>query len=134
MNPADLFGLPLDRIGEQLVRAVSPGLVALLPATAAATRGIVRVIRKRIPSIDGNLAQSVTVGVSFAVVIVTASANSVFGDGTDAREIVGLLLIAAMNGGLATGLHEWLTDRNPERNEIDAERASFLWPIDEQDR
>jgi hypothetical protein len=116
----DLFGLPLDRLGEELVKAVSPGLVALLPATAAATRQIVRVIRKRIPSIDGNLAQSVAVGVSLSVVAVTASANGVFADGTDARELAGLLLIAAINGGLATGVNEWLTDRGGQEPEGEA--------------
>ena len=115
MNGLDLFGI--DQIGEQLVRAVSPGLVALLPATAAATRQIVRVIRKRLPQIDGNYAQTVAALVSLAVVVVTASGNGVFADGTDLRECVGVLLIAAINAGLATGVNEWLTDRGDAKAE-----------------
>lgn len=129
----DLFSL--DKIGEQLVQAISPGLVIMLPATAAATRQIVRVARKRVPAIDGNCAQTVAVIVSLAVVAITASGNAVFADGTDARELAGLLLIAAVNAASATGVNEWLKDRPSDntlkREAEDARRDVFLTGFDD---
>lgn len=117
-----MFGLNLNDIGAQVVQWVSPGLVVLMPAVAVATRQIVRFVRRRFwTSLDGNAVQTLTACCSVVAVTIVASTNNVFADGTDYREITGLLLLAGVNTLSAIGVNEALTDRGGSEGEDGSE-------------
>lgn len=99
---------------QPLLEKVSPDLIPLIPLTAPGIKFAIDIARRSLfPRLQGNIIQTVTFLLALAVVVVEAGiATDIFANGTDVREIGGLVIVAALNSAGATWLDQLLTNTN----------------------
>lgn len=101
-----------ESILTELLRQTNPSALVWVAGAGVAAKFGMDLIKRFIPSLQGNLVQTATFGVSLAAAVVQAAIAGVFTGGVTVQETLSILIVGALTYLGAVGVNETLKNTN----------------------